>query len=162
MKKITFFLIVPLLFINCKEKPTYNPFDTQFNLDKSQLLKDGMDTIIDGCGYYRLSFIEKKFSPYYQYFFEKGDNLLAKGFDYRLDTIRSFSSNLDSVQKLSYDLTQLNQELKKFKFRIVRNRDSLLVQNEDSSTSIKANLWTDWVNDSTFVRYITCFISKKS
>lgn len=142
---------------SCKEKPTYNPFDSQFNIDKSELLKDGMDTIIDGCGYYSYGFIKRKFTPLYHYHFDYNNGkLLGKGFYYIVDSIQSFTTNIDSIKNLHYDLKHLNQKLRKFNFRIEKKNGQLTVKNNDNSTTFKATFYTNWENDSIFERGISC------
>lgn len=162
MKKTTLFLLILVLILSCKEKPSYNPFDNQVTLNKEQLLKDGMDTVIVGCGYYNLSFTEKRFSPYYQYLFNENDQLQAKGFNFIVDTIKSFSNNLDSITSLEYDLKELNKELAKFKFKITRKKDSLLLTNRNASINLKAYFSVDWINDSTFIRHVSYFTPIKN
>lgn len=143
---------------SCKEKPTYNPFDNQINIDKSELLKDGMDTIIDGCGYYSLGFTKRKFSPFYQFYFGN-DKVLAKGFYYTIDTIISKTTNIDSIKNLNFDLKDLNKRLDKYKRIVTQEKDKLIIKSSDSTKIIFTNYLVEWENDSTFIRYINFYKS---
>lgn len=71
--------------MSCKEKPTYNPFDNQFNIDESYFAKDKLDTIWDTCGYYTLLKKEDDLNIQYGYF---GDVLQGKGFNIDIDTTK--------------------------------------------------------------------------
>lgn len=161
MKNLILILCCFTILWSCKQKPTYNPFDDHFNIDKKHLLKDGMDTIIDGCGYYSLQFKNKKFTPSYQYFFGN-DTLLTKGFFYTIDTITSKTTNIDSIKNLSFDLTVLNKELRKYKREILKKDNKLLLKPSDSTEMFYINYGVDWASDSTFVRGIYLYKLNKN
>ncbi|WP_299104603.1 hypothetical protein [uncultured Tenacibaculum sp.] len=152
MKKI--YLLFFFIIISCKERPTYNPFDSQYSLNKYILLEDGMDTVIDGCGYYSLQFTNKKFTPNYHFNFDEGDKVLAKGFEYNIDTIFSKTENIDSIRNLDFSLEKLNIILKQYQKWVTKTDEGLKIFPEDSSRIEQIDKFVSWKNDSTFVRTI--------
>ena len=161
MKRNILILICCLSLINCKEKPSYNPFDDQFDLDRNDLIKSGMDTVIAGCGYYNLTFKNKKFSPFYHYHFDDDNEVLAKGFTYIIDSIHSKTSNLDSIKSLYYSLSDINKSLKKFNKKLKKENNKLVINNIDTTKNFILDKGVDWENDSTFVRVISFYIEKE-
>ena len=161
MKRIILISFCLLFFFNCKEKPTYNPFDDQFELDRNYLIKSGMDTVIVGCGYYNLTFKNKKFSPFYQYNFDDDNEVLAKGFTFIIDSIHSKTSNLDSIRSLNYSLSDINQNLKKFNKELKKENNKLIINKIDTTKTFILEKGVDWENDSTFVRVISFYIGKE-
>ncbi|MCL7753489.1 hypothetical protein [Polaribacter sp. Z022] len=161
MKRIILISFCLFFFFNCKEKPTYNPFDDQFELDRNELIKSGMDTVIVGCGYYNLTFKSKKFSPFYQYHFDDDNEVLAKGFIYIIDSIHSKTSNLDSIKSLNYSLLDINNNLKKFNKILKKENNKLIISRIDTAKNFILDKGVDWENNSTFVRVISFYIEKE-
>jgi hypothetical protein len=161
MKKLIPILFCSALLYSCKQKPTYNPFDDQFSLDRKELLKNGMDTIIESCGYYHLAFKEKKFSPFYQFHFDDENEILSKGFSYIIDTIFSKTTNIDSIKKLDYSLIDINKRLQKFNKKLKKEKNKLRINQIDTIKRFGLEKSVYWESDSTFIRNIYFYIIKQ-
>jgi len=144
MNKIALILIL-ILFISCKEKPTYNPFDDQFNISVSQLVRDKYDTISAGCGYFNLTKNSGKFRPYYQIYADDFHKILAKGFTYEIDSFvipkihdgALMQQQMDSIRNLPFDKKTMNTELGKFGYQIIQQEsDTLKIINKDTKDTI--------------------------
>ena len=151
------FFCCSIFLLSCLEKPSYNPFDNQTNIDRRYLLSQGMDTIIDGCGWYSLTYKKKRFSPFYQFHFDDKNLLQAKGFNYITDTIFSNSENIDSIRALDFSINDINKRLKKFKKKLVKNGDSLFIEGFKHFNSTILDKSVTWENDSTYIRSINFY-----
>jgi hypothetical protein len=82
------FLSIALMLFSCSSAPapTYNPFDSLFDIDIAELQENGCDTIPVSCGYYNLTIEKKNHSVYYQVYLGE-EEILAKGLWFFLDTI---------------------------------------------------------------------------
>ena len=164
MKKNIFTLFCLILLLSCKQKPTYNPFDNQFNIDESYLKKDKLDTIWDTCGYYALVKKEKGYTVDYHY---RSGNFLAKAFSFNIDTIKlnsKYSFEIrDSINSLPFDPQKLNIMLKKFNYKFhkqVHNKVVLInLKNNKTDTSEIYSNNTDYIN---FHRVVICYNEKKN
>ena len=150
MNKITLILIL-IVFISCKEKPTYNPFDDQFNVSVRQLVRDKCDTIPAGCGYFNLTKNSGRFRPYYQIYADDFHEVVAKGFQYTVDSFKTRKAHdkvflryqMDSVADLPLDKEKVNVEFGKFGYQLI-NRDScaITIANEEIGDTIQLRLET--------------------
>lgn len=161
MKKSLNIICCLFLLLGCQQEPTYNPFDDQFNITRSQILEADLDTAIVGCGFYNLYPKNKRFTPFYQFYFGE-EELQAKGFIYFIDTIHSKDYILDSVKQLDFSLSEVNEHLKKFGKLITRKDNQLLINHKDSTKLILLDVYVDHINDSTYIRSIDFFIAPKS
>ncbi|QTD37699.1 hypothetical protein JL193_16820 [Polaribacter batillariae] len=125
MKKI----IVILIFIalnSCKPSPTYNAFDNQFNISIREVVKDGCDTISAGCGWFNLRQKEGRLRNYYQIYIDDWNNVVAKGFDYFLDTLNiKGEKDYDKIRSLKISnkqIAELNSELKKYRYKFLNQK----------------------------------------
>jgi hypothetical protein len=127
MRKLIVALITMFLF-SCQEEPSYNPFDSHFNVSVERVLENGCDTISAGCGWFNLQVKTGRLRPFYQV--DSGEDfykVVAKGFEYYVDTIdlqgnTFYYSNdrlQDSILNLPYNKAELNKELGVFGYRIV-------------------------------------------
>lgn len=142
MKKYTLILYLSFVLIGCKEKPTYNPFDNQFNIDEDYFIKDKLDTIWDTCGYYNLSKKELNFEILYGYY---GPNLLGKAFSMPIDTIKLKSKyefrKRDSINSISFDIEKLNLALNKYNYEFYSQfEDYVLISNKINNTIDTASI----------------------
>jgi len=141
--------IVISCFFSCKEKPTYNPFDNQFNVSVRSLIRDNCDTISAECGYYNLTKREGKLRPYYQIYDEEFYEVVAKGFIYPMDTFKveefvdiyTSKSLIDSVAYLPINEEELNEEFWKFGYVIYqRYQDTIQIVNAENKDTIELKL----------------------
>mgnify|MGYP000005825692 CR=1 FL=1 len=135
MKRIILILISTITLFSCKQRPTYNPFDDQFNIDESYFSKDGLDTIRDTCGYYCLEKKDTNFSIFYAYYL---DDLIGKGFNFNIDTIKIKKEYkyeiLDSINSLAFNPKKLNLALKKFNYEFYKkNKNQVLIINKNQN-----------------------------
>lgn len=103
MNKIIYYLIINLLIISgCNEKQhaTLNPFDSQFDINMTNLYQHVSDTLPAGCGYFNLIIEKEKHQIYYQVY-EFHDTIEGKGLSLTIDSlqVRNYTdkSNDDSV-----------------------------------------------------------------
>ena len=149
-KKLLLFLCISLLIFSCKKSPNYNPFDNQFNINVSALIKDKCDTINAGCGYWNLQENSGRLRTYYQIYVPNFNNVVAKGFTYYLDTIqidtintslnqyKSIIKNLDNL-----DIEKLNNELIKFNFSFLK-KEERQVYIHNTKDTFNLELFTDF------------------
>ena len=164
MKRNILILICCLSLINCKEKPSYNPFDDQFNIDESYFLIDKLDTIRDTCGYYGLEKKDAKFSVFYAFYL---DELIGKGFSFNIDTIKIKKEYkyeiLDSINSLNFNPRKLNLALKKFNFEFYKKiNNQVLIINKSQNRIDTGYIYSknsDYIN---FYRAISFSYEKKN
>ena len=80
-------LFILLLFVSCEITPNYDPFDDRSNVSVDIIIANGCDTISAGCGYFNLTRTDGLLNPYYQVYQEDFDQVVAKGFDFIVDTV---------------------------------------------------------------------------
>jgi len=158
MKKI---LIIIFLFTACslKEEPNYNPFDDQFNISVNSLIKDGCDTISAGCGYFNFRVSEGRVRPYYQVFDDDWHKVVAKGFDFRIDSFIDNSKNIkgfdyryrDSIWNLPLPIKEMNKELQPFSSSIIDHQmEFVLLINDLNQDTLNAYLGCEQNDESRF------------
>ncbi len=147
--KISFQLLVILLTLSCKQTPNYHPFDNQFDVSISQLIRDNCEQISVECGYYNWVQPTGRLRTYYQIYSETPGQVVAKGFEYRLDTfkIKNFrdrytdKNRLDSLVLLPFDVQEMNSAFGKYKYKFLdRNLDSLRIVNWERKDTISLRL----------------------
>lgn len=169
MKNSILKILLLLSMISCKEQANYNPFDEQFDVSVSKLIKDNCDTISAGCGYFNLIKREGKLKPYYQIFIEDFHQVVAKGFSYPIDTFRdvnfeafySDNSKIDSLLRLPLNEEAMNKEFRHYGYAI-NSRDKASIQIVNSQISDTINLELDFYpvfENQYFVRGIEYFKS---
>ncbi|CAL2088670.1 hypothetical protein [Tenacibaculum sp. 190524A05c] len=156
------FSISLLYFISCKETPNYNPFDDQFDVNVSKLIKDNCDTISAGCGYFNLQENSGRLRTYYQIYMDDWRKVVAKGFNYSLDTMQIDTSNISKSQYKSIinnlnnlDVKKLNSELRKFNFSYLKKEESIIFIHNSVDT-LSLELFTDF-NKGIVTRHLSLF-----
>jgi hypothetical protein len=158
--------IIILIFItlnSCKPSPTYNAFDNQFNISMREVVKDGCDTISAGCGWFNLRQKEGRLRNYYQIYVDDWDNVVAKGFDYFLDTLNiKGEKDYDKIRSLKISnkhITELNSELKKYGYKFLDQKlgeygsNYVQIINEISKEKSKLEIQLNWKNDKDSIIY---------
>ena len=165
MKKYILLINCFIFLLSCKQKPSYNPFDNQFNIDESYFIKDGLDTIWDTCGYYGVVKINNhsKMSYVYQY-----DNLIGKYYHFYIDTINVKekiiydSNNYDSLNSLPLNKISLNKSLKKFNYKFYKQKGKIVyIINNNSKKIDTTYIDSDVYTDSLFISRKLSFSKKK-
>ncbi len=127
MKKSIIFLIL-IIFIGCKPSPTYNAFDKEFDISLSEVVNDRCDTITVGCGYFNFRQKKGRLKNYYQVYMDDWNKVVAKGFDYSLDTLICKSEKEIKTKRYAKisnkNIAELNSELKKFGFVFSKQKKS--------------------------------------
>ena len=161
--KVNYFILfcVFLILLSCKHKPTYNPFDDQFNIDESYFVIDKLDTIWDTCGYYTLEKKEGDFNIYYGYL---DTSLLGKGFSLDIDSIKLLKEYnyeiRDSINSLNFNPKRLNEVLKKFDYQFYKQENNLiLVINKKENIIDTAVIYSNTIDDINFNRTVS-FINR--
>ena len=85
-----------LLLVSCEITPNYDPFDDRLNVSVDKIIANGCDTISAGCGYFNLTRTDGLLNPFYQIYQEDFEQVVAKGFDFIVDTV--------VVDEYEYDL----------------------------------------------------------
>lgn len=140
-------IFTSFIIFACKEKPTYNPFDDQYNVSVNQLIKDNCDSISAGCGYFNLIQRSGRLKTYYQTFLEEPNKVVAKGFSYTIDSfqvqinhgrIYTNKTYIDSIENLSINNELLNKELQVFGYKMYRrDHDTILITNDRKHDTIQ-------------------------
>ena len=150
-----------LHFIGCKEAPTYNPFDDQFDINVSTLIRDKCDTINTGCGYWNLQENSGRLRTYYQIYADDWRKVVAKGFSYYADTlildknIHLTKFEYDSILYQNIKINSLKKELEKFNYSIIKQvRGNVFA--EKNRDTIRLELSHNFL-DLGVVRYLTFF-----
>jgi len=153
MKHLIAILIVAFIF-SCKETPTYNPFDDQYSISINHLKKNNCDTVMAGCGYFNLIEREGKLRMYYQIYGDASNEVVAKGFEYYIDTIEfrnwstlrdttgyPYESILDSIASLSFNENKIDNDFRKFGYRVFeRKRDRIHLLNSQTNDTLKLKI----------------------
>ena len=166
MKKYFFLISCFTFLLSCKQKPTYNPFDSQFNIDESYFIKDKLDTIWDGFGYYGIvKKVNKQSNMSYVYHY---DDLIGKYYHFYIDTIKSKqkiiydSNNHDSLNSLPLNQINLNESLKKFNYKFYgQNGRIVYIINNNSKKIDTAYIDSDVYTDSLHISRELSFSKKK-
>lgn len=162
MKK-SIILLFLITLNSCKPSPTYNAFDKEFDISLREVVKNGCDTITVGCGFFNLREKNGKLRNYYQIYVEDWDNVVAKGFDYILDTLYlKEEKEFGKISNLKISETQiieLNTELKKYGFKFYNQKEdeygnnSVEIINELSEKTFELEPLTEWINQKDLVVY---------
>jgi hypothetical protein len=164
MKNIILLLFSFAILFGCKQKPKYNPFDNQFNIDESYFKKDKLDTIWDTCGYYALVKKEKGYSVDYHYLL---DEFLAKCFSFNIDTIRiknkSSFEKRDSINSLPFNPQKLNIALKKFNYKFHKQvHNKVLLINLKNNKIDTSEIYSNDIDNINFHRTLSYYNEKKN
>ena len=166
-----FFFISAVFIYACKEKPTYNPFDDQYNIAVSALVNDQCDTISAGCGYFNLIQKSGHLKTYYQYFMEDPNEIVAKGFHYVIDSFEVEINNgrvytnhelMDSIIHLPMNKNRLNTALNPFDYKIFRrDKEKVHIVNELKKDTIILYIRTgdDGIHNDVLYRVINYYDS---
>ena len=161
--KIGVLIVFLINIISCKPSPTYNAFDNEFDISLREVIKNGCDTITVGCGFFNLREKNGKLRNYYQIYVEDWNNVVAKGFDYILDTLYlKEEKEFGKTRNLKISETQiveLNTELEKYGFKFYNQKEdefgnnSVQIINESSKKTFELELLTEWINQNNLVVY---------
>jgi hypothetical protein len=162
MKKSIIILILVTLHC-CKPSPTYNAFDKEFNISVKEVVKGGCDTISAGCGWFNLRQKKGRMRNYYQIYSEDWNIVVAKGFDYFLDTLiikgEKDYDHIRSIRISNKNIIELNSELKKYGYKFHDQQEgkyeSNIVQiiNETSKDTIELNIQSNWNDEKDSIVY---------
>ena len=171
MKNIFILLIITIIY-SCKPSPTYNAFDNEFDISIREVVKNGSDTITVGCGYFNYREKKGRLRNYYQVYVKDWNSVVAKGFDYFLDTldikgIKEFGK-IRSLKISNSQIIELNSELKKYGYKFYEQKKGefgnnfVLIINEVSKEKIKLETMLNWKNekDSIIYRELSYFKGK--
>lgn len=165
-------LTVLIIAIGCKPSPTYNAFDEEFDISLREVQKNGCDTITVGCGFFNLREKKGKLRSYYQVYIEDWNNVVAKGFDYLLDTItikeKKEFGKINNLKITKTQILKLNTELERYGFTFYNQKEddsgnnSIQIVNKLSKNIIELQPLTEWVNQKDLVvcRQLSYFRSK--
>lgn len=147
--KTSFYIILLMSILSCQEiQPTYNPFDNQFDVSVRQLIDDNCDKISADCGYYNYTRNYGTLRPYYQIYSDDPYLVIAKGFEYQIDTFRIkqydvvykdgdlAKKTLDSIIHLPINEETMNNEFGKYEYQVASKAlDTIkIVHNEHQDT----------------------------
>lgn len=154
-----------LIVISCKEKSNYNPFDNQFNVSVKNLLKDECDTVFVSCGYINLVNNEDELNPFYQVHYDDFYNVVAKGFEYKIDTFKTIEliENQDSSINLPFDEAKFENEINKYGYSILfRDQEDIIISNFQNNDTIQLKIVTRTdLNKNSVYRNISYFNSNR-
>lgn len=143
---ISFLVFWLLVQLGCKKAPTYNPFDQEFDISISHVVKNGCDTLSAGCGYYNL--IEKSTSSrmYYQIYSDDFHEVVAKGYVYHIDTFRFKSREdfynekqiiKDSIIQFQFNINNLNQKIEKYDYSYLdRKKNTIRILSKENQDTV--------------------------
>jgi hypothetical protein len=162
MKKSIIILIL-ITLNSCKPSPTYNAFDNEFNISIREVVKNGSDTITVGCGYFNYRQKKGRLRNYYQIYVDDWNNVVAKGFDYFLDTLNiKGEKNYEKIRSLKISNSQINEldsELRKYGYRFHDQKEGefgtnfVRIINETSKEKIKLGTLIKWKNEKDSIIY---------
>ena len=153
-----------LIMLNsCKPSPTYNAFDKEFDISIREVVKNGCDTITVGCGYFNYREKKGRLRNYYQVYVKDWNNVVAKGFDYFLDTLdikgKKEFGKIRSLKISNSQIIELNSELKKYGYKFYEQKKGefgnnfVLIINEVSKEKIKLETMLNWKNEKDSIIY---------
>lgn len=157
-------------FCSCQEEPNYNPFDDQFNVLLYSLARDKCDTITAGCGWFNLTQSEGRLRTFYQVELDVSSEVLAKGFQYHLDTFHlmpardGFDYELaDSIWNLPIDEDELNRELSVYDYEFLcRDENEIQLINRQLNDTIFLFMRVNWEEyETVLIREMEFYQSKK-
>ena len=162
MKNI-FIILITAIFYSCKPSPTYNAFDNEFDISIREVVKNGSDTITVGCGYFNYREKKGRLRNYYQVYVKDWNNVVAKGFDYFLDTLdikgeKEFGK-IRSLKISTSQIIELNSELKKYGYKFYDQKEGefgtnfVRIINETSQEKIKLETLIKWKNQKDSIIY---------
>jgi len=164
------FIILMLVFACCKEEPSYNPFDEQFNVSVSQVVKNECDTIPAGCGYINLKEKEGRGRTYYQVSYDFFDEVVAKGFIYDVDTFEVDYYQgyyldrklVDSLKQFFIPTEHLNKNLSKYEYSFLDRSDNIVrISNTRKQDTIELKVTISEANSKNqIVRTLEYYASK--
>ena len=173
MKKIAFILAITISLVRCsQDQPTYNPFDSVFDVNLDEVIEGNCDTINAGCGYINLTVSKENHKVWYQVL--RGETeVLAKGFYVFADSSITLSEwpnreSEDSIEHLifttPFDTNKIDSEL--INYQLTRlNRTELQSQNiwkySNGTDTFDLSIYES-INPSTFTvtRELSCFMLK--
>ena len=122
-------LSIVLLLVSCKMKPNFDPFDDQFNVSVDKIIADGCDTISAGCGYFNLTRTDGLLNPYYQIHQEDFNEVVAKGFDFIVDTIVAdeYGNDLRLFEWIPEYTNAFEEALDAYGYELQKTTDSSIV-----------------------------------
>tara|TARA_R110002124_G_scaffold232544_1_gene397593 strand:- start:45 stop:560 length:516 start_codon:yes stop_codon:yes gene_type:complete len=158
--------IIILIFItlnSCKPSPTYNAFDKEFNISIREVTKDGCDTISAGCGWFNLQQKKGRLRNYYQIYLDDWNNVVAKGFDYFLDTLivkgEKDYNKIRSIKISNKNITELNSELEKYGYKFQDQKEGkyennfVQIINEISKDTVELDIQLNWNDEKDSIIY---------
>ena len=126
-------------------------------------MKNGCDTISAGCGWFNLRQKEGRLRSYYQIYVDDWNNVVAKGFDYFLDTLNiKGEKDYDKIRSLKIsnkDIVELNSELEQYGYKFLDQKLSkygsnyVQIINEISKEKRKLGIQLNWKNDKDSIIY---------
>ena len=133
-----FDLFILLLLVSCDITPNYDPFDDQFNVSVDKIIANGCDTISAGCGYFNLTRTDGLLNPYYQIYQKNFDQVVAKGFDFIVDTVvvDEYEHDLRFFEWTPEYNLAFEEALEAYGYELQKTTDSsiLIVKNEEFDT----------------------------
>lgn len=179
--RILFSIFLAAILVSCKPSPINNPFDKIFDIDIDELLNAGWERPISTqCGYARVSAPEGRFRLFYQVFDEElkfitetnwgNPPIVAKGFEYTIDTLKinehkldSILDNKDSLIQTPIDTGDFNLHLNPFGFHVIEYvNDSIIITNDEKKDSISLGISIYHLWDGLIVRQIEYYNFKNS
>lgn len=121
-----------LLMCSCQQKPSYHPFDDNFDVAMSALIKDGaqLTRAYEDVIRYEKGETDARFRMYYDFDSLNNESATRKGFVYRLDTMEhAFYSRVhicsvgfdDMLYAKPYDMSSFYQELEKYDYQLLKD-----------------------------------------
>ena len=168
--RIAIYIALIFTIVGCKPSPDYNPFNEQYDVSVSDIVKNGCDTISAGCGYYNLQVKEGRLRPFYQIFLDDSDEVLAKGFTYYEDTVlvdgieTHYDDNLiEALLSKPLDSARFNSELSKYNYHYLGKAGrKIKIGSADGGSIIDLYLDLNTVEeDSIVIRQLEYWKSKK-
>lgn len=164
-----FYLVSLTTLFCCESSPNYNPFDEQFDISLRTLKGDGIDTIGMECGFITMEqAIPGRLKVYYQTHYDfniNKDEVVAKGFNYYLDTLYNIpysKKRKDSLNKVLIDLSVLNQSLRTYGYYAVEiDKKYRLINNRNNDTLVMSLFNKFDVKESKVIREFSFFNQKK-
>lgn len=160
MKCRLFDLSIVLLLVSCEIQPNYDPFDDRFNISVEKIIADGCDTVSAGCGYFNLTRTDGILNPYYQIYQEDFDEVVAKGFDFIVDTLvvdeyehdlRLFEWIPENKKVFEYALDVCGYELQK------TTDSSIIIVNKEELNTIELTKRINYLDTTSVQRLISYF-----
>ena len=171
--KILISILLASILVSCKQSPSNNPFDKNFETDIDDRLNNGWERPISTqCGYAIVRAPESKFRIFYQVFDEDlkfitetnwgNPPIVGKGFEYTIDTLNineqkldSIFDNEDSLIQIPIDTSDFNSYINPFGFHVIEYvNDSVTIANNEKKDSINLGIRIYHLWDGLIVRQI--------